>query len=130
MITIDGDNKIITLDTDTSFDFKDIYTAIIDWSVLEGNMKYLLPCQGSGKIPIGGSVYTDIIFTLLNGWKLKPSGYTTGDQISVSGTLVTDDGSDLTLAPTVGGCPIWIFKVATYGTVMDDKLIKLIPGLF
>lgn len=117
-LTITGTSKLLTLDTATSFDFRtDIYRPLVDWSCLHDNMQYLLPCQGSGKITLGGGVYTDLIFTLLNGWKLKPSGYTNGDQISVVGTLVTSDSSVPTVAPTVGGYPQWLFKVATNGII-------------
>jgi len=117
-VTITGSTKLITLDTSLTWDFHtDLYVPLVDWSCLSTNMQYVLPCQGSGKIPIGGGVFTDIIFTILNGWKLKPSGYTNGDQISVAGTLVTDDSSLLTVAPTTGGYPQWLFKVATNGVI-------------
>jgi hypothetical protein len=118
-ITIDGDNKIINLSTSTDWLFHDIYVALVDWSYLPENMKYLLPCQGNGKVDLGGGVYTDIIYNLLNGWKLKPSGYVNGTQILVEGTLVTDDGSIPTDSPTVGGIPQWLFKVATYGVLVE-----------
>jgi hypothetical protein len=117
MITIDGANKLIVLDTTTAWDFHDIYVAAMDWAALSENMQYLLPCQGAGKGALGGGLYTDIIYTLLNGWKLKPSGYTAGTQISVTGTLITDDSSLPTVAPTTGGQPVWLFKVATNGII-------------
>ena len=116
-ITLDGANKLITLDTDTSFTASEIYTAAVDWAVLEANMQYLIPMTGSGKADLGGSVYTDIIFILTNGWKIKPSGYTAGDQITVTGTLITSDASARTVSPTTGGEPVWVFQVATYGTI-------------
>ena len=116
-ITLDGPSKLIVLDTTTAWDFHDIYVAIVDWSVISTNMQYLLPCQGSGKGALGGGLYTDTIYTLINGWKLKPSGYTTGTQVSVTGTLITSDGSAATVAPTTGGQPVWIFKVATNGII-------------
>lgn len=119
-ITIDGSTKLIVLDTTTSWDFHDIYVAIVDWSVLSGNMQYLLPCQGSGKGSLGSGLYTDIIYTLINGWKLKPSGYSTGTQISVTGTVITSDSSAATVAPTTGGQPVWIFKVATNGIISSS----------
>lgn len=119
-ITIDGSTKLIVLDTTTSWDFHDIYVAIVDWSVLSGNMQYLLPCQGSGKGSLGSGLYTDIIYTLINGWKLQPSGYASGTQVSVTGTLITSDGSAATVAPTVGGAPVWIFKVATNGIIASS----------
>lgn len=118
-VNIDGDNKLIVLDTTLAWNFHDIYVALMDWSAQSTSMKYLLPCQGSGKGALGGGIYTDIIYMLSNGWKLKPSGYATGTQVSVSGTLITDDGSAATVAPTVGGQPVWIFKVATNGIIAE-----------
>lgn len=117
-VSINGSTKEITLSGSLSFDFHDIYVALVDWAYLSTNMQYVLPCSGEGKIGLGGAVYTDSIYTLLNGWKLKPSGYTEGDQISVSGTLVTDDGSARTKSQTVGDCPVWVFQVATNGVVV------------
>jgi hypothetical protein len=116
-ITLSGADKLITLDTDTTFTWKDIYDACVDWAVLEANMQYLIPMVGSGKAALGGSVYTDVIFVLSNGWKLKPSGYTAGDTITITGTGITDDASDRTTAPTTGDAPVWVFQVATYGTI-------------
>lgn len=119
MITFDGNNKLIILDTDLSFNVKDIYDSAVDWAVLHDNMQFLIPMVGSGKNPLGGGVYTDIIFVLSNGWKLQPSGYSEGDIIVVKGTLITDDGTSRTVPQSVGDCPIWEFQVATYGTLTE-----------
>lgn len=117
-VTIDGANKLIILSGSTAWVFgSDIYPILQDWAALSGNMKYTLPCSASGYLPLGGSVYTDIIFTINYGWKLQPSGYTTGTPISVTGTLITIDSSNRVTAPTIGGVPEWTFQVATYGTV-------------
>lgn len=116
-ITIYGSTKRITLDTSTTWSFHDIYVAVQDWACLSTNMQYVLPCSSEGKADLGGGVYTDIIYKLLNSWKLKPSGYTNGDQIIVNGTLITDDTSAPTVAPSTGGVPQWLFKVATYGVI-------------
>lgn len=115
-ITIDGVNKHINLTTTTSWDFHDIYIAIVDWSFLPENQKYLLPCSGSGKIGIGSSIYTDSIYKLLNGWKLCALGYPESEEISVSGTLVTDDSSSR-VNIAVGNEVTWIFQVATQGII-------------
>jgi hypothetical protein len=116
-ITLSGANKLITLDTDTAFSWKDIYDDCVDWAAEHDNMQYLIPMTGSGKAALGGSVYTDVIFVLENGWKIKPSGYTAGDQITVTGTGITSDSSAKTVAPTTGDAPVWTFQVATYGTI-------------
>lgn len=119
-LTIDGTNKLLILDTSVAWNFHDdIYVPSITWSCISTNMKYVLPVLGSGKIALGASIYTDTIFTLKNGWKIKPSGYAAGTQIAVTGTVVTDDGSALTTAPTVGSAPVWVFKVATNGVIVS-----------
>jgi len=117
MISIDGANKIVVLSVETSFNFNDVYMALVDWSALPENMQYLLPVQGTGKAVLGGGVYTDIIYTILNGWKIKPEGYTSGTQISVVGTIVSDDNTIFTIPPTSGGVPQWLFRVSTSGVV-------------
>lgn len=119
-IVINGSTKEITLSVDTVFAFHDIYVTIVDWSAQSSNMQFLLPCSGNGKITLGTSVYTDSIYTLLNGWKLKPSGYSEGDQIQITGTVVTDDSSARTKPQTVGECPVWIFTVATNGIIAES----------
>lgn len=118
-VTFDGTNKVITLDTATTWNFHDdIYLPMLDWAVLSGNMQYLLPCSGEGKASLGASVYTDAIYKLLNGWKLQPSGYAAGTQVTVAGTLITDDSSARTIAPSVGSAPVWVFQVATDATIV------------
>lgn len=118
-VTIDGPNKLIILDTGTAWNFHDdIYVPLCNWAAGSGNMQYVLPCQGSGKISLGTAVYTDAIYKLLSGWKIKPSGYAAGAQVSVAGTLVTDDGSARTVAPTTGSAPVWVFQVATDATIV------------
>jgi hypothetical protein len=123
MISLDGDNKLITLDTDLSFSAGTIYTACVDWAVLEANMKHLIPMVATGKAPLGGSVFTDIIYVLSNGWKLTTDGYDSGDQIEVQGTLITDDSSTrVTLGDTAVN---WVFQVATYGTVTNLEELEI-----
>lgn len=82
MITLDGENKLIILDTDSTFDVHDIYVASVDWAVLDNDMKYLLPMD-----------YISPDFRLLNGWKLSASGYLSGSVITINGSLATDDSS-------------------------------------
>jgi hypothetical protein len=122
-ITLDGDTKLITLSVETSFTANEIYTACVDWSVLEINMKYLIPMVAVGKEPLGGSVFTDLIFILSNGWKLTTSGYDAGTQIEIIGTLITDDTSTrVVLGDSVVN---WVFQVATYGTITNLKELEV-----
>jgi len=113
-LTIDGANKLLILDTATTWNFHDIYVAVQDWAMLSANMKYILPSQGSGQIDLGGSVATDAIYKILDGWNLKPSGYSSSDTLLVSGTVVAEDGTR-TVPATVGGnlhgCFRWLLLV-------------------
>jgi hypothetical protein len=124
-INLDGDDKLITLDTDTTFTADAIYKACCAWAMLEANMQYLIPMVSAGKSPLGGSVYTDIIYTLSNEWKLTTDGYDAGEEITIQGTLITDDSSTrVELGDTAVN---WVFQVATYGTVtnLTDLEIKI-----
>jgi hypothetical protein len=122
-ITLNGEDKLITLDTNTSFTSNEIYKACVDWAVLSGNMQYLIPMVASGKEPLGSEVFTDIIYILSNGWKLTTSGYDEGEQITVLGTLITDDTSNRTV---LGDTSVnWVFQVATYGTITNLKELEI-----
>lgn len=117
MFVFDGINKEIVVSDVSSFSADQLHKAAVSWSVLSVNMQYLLPTSASGKSPLGNSVYTDIIYVLENGWKLKPSGYGEGQQILVSGTFITSDSSPRTLPQDDGECPSWVFQVNTFGTI-------------
>jgi hypothetical protein len=117
-ISVDGDNKLIILDTLTSFTAQAIYNACVSWAALSGNMKYLLPMSSVGKAAIGGGIYTDLIFIQQNGYKIKPSGYAANTQIVLVGTLVTSDSSLPTLPPTIGSPVQWLIQATTAATIV------------
>ena len=117
MFVFDGTTKYITVSGVSTFTADELHKAAMTWSVLSANMKYLIPTSVSGKEPLGGGVYTDLIYVLENGWKLQPDGYAAGSQILVQGTLITSDSSIRTVEHLTGECPGWTFQVATYGTV-------------
>jgi hypothetical protein len=119
-ITIDGANKLIVLDTATSFTTQAIYDACVAWAVLTGNMQYLLPMDASGYESLGGGLFTDAIRRLINGYKLKPSGYAANTQITVVGTLIVDDGSNYSVPPTTGSPVTWQIQVATAGIIVNS----------
>ena len=120
-VAFDGPNRLVTLTTSLAFSVHDdIYVAAVQWAALQGNMQYLAPMDSSGKAAISAGIYTDSIFRLANGWKLKPSGYSAGDQVTVSGTLITDDGTARTVPPTVGSAPVWVFTVSTNATLISS----------
>lgn len=116
-ITIDGINKLIILDTLTTFVVKDIYIACENWEALSGNMQYLEPMESAGNFDMGGGIFSDTIFSLANGFHLQPSGYVAGTQINLTGTLITSDGSNLAVEPTVGSPVSWFIRAATAGTI-------------
>lgn len=134
-VTFDGPNKIIVLSVATSFTLQtDIYDAAINWATTQGNMQYLLPMQGSGHVPLGGGVYTDAVYTLINGWKLQPSGYAANTQVKLLGTIATSDGTNYAIAPSTGSPVQWYAQVASAGVVVaqgsglnteqNDQLMK------
>ena len=116
-ITIDGTNKLIVLDTATSFTAQAIYDACVVWAVLTGNMQFLLPMDGSGGAALGGGIFTDLVRRLINGYKLKPSGYAANTQITVAGTLITSDNTAYAVPPTTGSPVSWFVQAATAGTI-------------
>ena len=116
-VTLDGPNKLIVLDTATSFTAQSIHSAVQSWASLSANMQYLLPMSASGKAALGGGIFTDLIFSLLNGWKLKPSGYAANTQIIVSGTLITSDNTAYAVPPTTGSPVQWLVQATTAGTI-------------
>lgn len=118
MIALDGNAKTITLSGATTFAAGLIYSAAKDWEALVANMQFVSPMTAEGKATLGGGVYTDAIYKLASGWKLQPSGYAAGTQITVSGTLITDDASVRTL-PALGSEVTWLFQVASGATVVS-----------
>lgn len=117
-ITLDGPNQLIVLDTATTFTVQSIYDACIVWAVQAGNMQFLLPMASAGKAPLGGGIFTDLIFKLVNGWKLKPSGYAADTQVKLTGTLITDDSSLPTVPPTSGSPVQWLIQATTAATII------------
>lgn len=117
-ITISGSAKTITLDTSTTFAVKDVYDACVDWACQSGNMQYLLPMTGTGKSALGGGVYTDSIYSINNGYKIKPSGYAADTQVKLTGTLITSDSSNYAIAPTSGSPVQWYVQATTAATIV------------
>lgn len=84
-ITFDPTNKIIQLDSFTVTE-RQLWTAYVDWSVEDDNLKY-----GVNMEQIGGVEPIALYIYLLNGWKIRPleaDGITT-----VKGNVLTDDNS-------------------------------------
>jgi len=118
MITFDGDNKIIEVSTATSFNALDFYNAAKEWEDDIDTMQYLSPMDAIGKADLGNSVYTDQIFKLLNGWKVRPSGYSPNIVVTISGTFVSGDGSSQVVPPISGEAVTWLIQATTAATII------------
>lgn len=118
-IAFNGAASLIILSGATTFNALDIYTAAKAWDAANANLGYLCPMSAIGMTPLGSGAYTDAVVSLQFGWKLQPSGYASGTQITVIGTLVTSDGSSRTVAPVVGSAVTWLFQVSTAATVVE-----------
>lgn len=92
-ITFDPVNKVIQLDTFTVSE-KELWTAMVDWSVLGDNLKY-----GDGVLQVGGLSPIALYVYLNNGWRVRPKeadGITT-----ITGNLLTTEGEHPVI-PTLG----------------------------
>ena len=63
---------------------QDVYDEAMDWADSDEGMVHDLPIEAIGKAEIGADVFTDTIYKLLNGWKLK--------YVGGSGSPSWDDG--------------------------------------
>jgi len=114
-ITFDPTNKYILIDSGTSLTALEIYNAVMEWHDEQASMGYDVPMAAIGKAPLGGGVYTDSIFILQSGWKLKL--YDGTYQFRIIGTMITDDGSIRTVQPDSGFVEI-TFQVTSQGIII------------
>jgi len=120
-IAFDPVNKYILITSPTtSLTALELYNASMDWCDELENMQYDPPMRALGKAPLGGGVYTDSIFILQNGWKIKPWSGTY--QLVIEGTLITDDETQRIVQPDSGNVEA-VFQVATYGTQTQSDVI-------
>ncbi len=75
-----------------------LYNEAMDWADELPFMSYTIPMSAIGKAPLGGSLYTDAIFTLENGWKIKFWSTT-----SHTFTSIPDSSTKLTVESTNSG---------------------------
>lgn len=94
-----------------------IYNMVMDWTDSQEAMGYTVPMSAVGKAPLGGGVYTDSVFILQDGWKIKL--YNGTYQFIIVGTVITDDESPRTVPPDSGNVEV-IFQVSSQGTVIPD----------
>jgi len=126
-ITFDPTNKYINITSpSTIVTALEIYNAAMDWCDEPGNMIYLVPMAAYGKFVMGAGVYSDSIFVLINGWKIKP--YSGNYTLTIAGTLITDDGSPRTVLPDTGNV-VFVFQVSSQGTVTQIEDISIMKKL-
>ena len=94
-----------------------IYNAVMDWADSQEAIVYSAPMGAVGKAPLGGGVYTDSIFVLQDGWKIKL--YNGTYQFVITGTVITDNGTARTVPPDSGNVEI-VFQVSSQGIIATD----------
>jgi len=120
-VTFDPINKLVLL-PDLSPDYtitaQSIYNDTMDWCDSQEAMDNEPPMRSSGYANLGGGVYSDKIFILQKGWKLKP--YSGTYTLTVTGTIIAldDNGDpyDRTVSPD-SGTIIWVFQVTSQGII-------------
>ena len=96
----------------------EIYSATMGWCDDQPTMGYTVPMKAIGKAPLGGGVYTDSIFVLQQGWKIK---FWSGTyQAVIIGTLITDDETARTVPPDSGNVEV-VFQVSSQATVIGGE---------
>ena len=119
-IEFDPVNKYILITSPTTeITTQEIYNAAMDWADDPHNMQYDPPMRATGKAPLGGGVYTDSIFILQNGWKIKP--WSGNYQLVIKGTLITDDESPRIVNPDSGVVEV-VFQVTSSGTISEPVI--------
>lgn len=117
-IEFDAVNKYIKITSPTKeLTALEIYSSAMDWCDELANIQYYPPMKAVGKAPLGGGVYSDSIFILQDGWKIKPWS---GDyQLIIRGTVITDDETARIVPPDSGIVEV-IFQVSSQGTIIPD----------
>lgn len=114
-IQFDPINKYILITSPTTeLTALEIYSLTMNWCDDQPTMGYTVPMKAIGKAPLGGGVYTDSIFVLQNGWKIK---FWSGTyQAKITGTLITDDETARTVPPDSGNVEV-VFQVSSQATI-------------
>jgi len=121
-VTFDPTNKLILL-PDLSPDYQitaqSIYNDTMDWCDSQAAMDDDPPMRSTGYASLGGGAYSDKIFILQKGWKLKP--YAGTYALTVVGTLIALDDAGNPYARTVppdSGDVQWVFQVSSQGIIV------------
>lgn len=117
-IEFDPVNKWIKItEPTTEVGALDIYSAAMDWADEPENMAYSPPMKAVGKFDMGGGVYSDSIFMLQDGWKIK---FWSGNyQAVIRGTLLPEPGQPRTVPPDTGNVEV-VFQVCAQGIIIPN----------
>lgn len=119
-IQFDPINKYILITSPTTeVTSLEIYNAAMNWCDDQITMGYDVPMMTVGKFDMGGGVYSDSIFMLVNGWKIK---FWSGNyQATIMGTLLPETGQSRTVPPDSGNVEV-VFQVSAQGTVIEPTI--------
>jgi len=118
-IEFDPINKYVLITSPTTqLTALTIYNSTMDWCDEQPTIVHSIPMRAVGKAPLGGGVYTDSIFILQDGWKIK---FWSGTyQAVIMGTVITDDETPRTVPPDSGNVEV-IFQVSSQGIVIPGE---------
>jgi len=118
-VEFDPINKYILITSPTTeLSALEIYSAAMDWCDDQPIMGYTVPMRAVGKFDMGGGVFSDSIFLLINGWKIK---FWSGTyQAIITGTLLGEPGQQRTIPPDSGNVEV-VFQVSSQGTIIPDE---------
>jgi hypothetical protein len=105
MITFDGPNKLVILDS-TSVTVATLWSRWVDWFVTSDNSKYLPAFRNVGGDPISDVKNLGITYFIINGWKIRPME--ANHRLTVEGNLFTDPAGASAFVPTVGAFNVTI----------------------
>lgn len=126
MITFDGPNKIITLDSGvTSVDALEIYSRWKDWVQEDRNAVYHPAFRTIGGDPVSPGINAGIYYFLRNdlGWKIKPPEEHIN--IFLSGNLVPESFGVSTFLPTNGAYTSAIIGIQPITQNVQQVLLKV-----
>lgn len=118
-VTFDPINKYILITSPTILiSALEIYNSAMDWCDDPITIGYTIPMRADGKFDMGGGAYSDSIFRLINGWKIKP--YDGDYDLVITGTLLGEPGESRWVSPDSGNVSIE-FQVSSQATVIEPE---------
>ena len=113
-IDFDPVNKYILITSPTTtVEAITIYSQTMDWCDNSSGIVHNVPMIAGGKFDMGGGTYSDILFQLQNGWKLK--FWSVSEHFKVTGTFLPETPTEsrhITPADVE-------YQVATQGTIVE-----------